>query len=122
MKDFLSKGKSVVILFVGMVLLALEASAQAPSNHVTNFTASALNSSDIQVTWNGSAGPTLPVGYVVLARKTGGTFATITDGTPVADDTDFTDANTNGALNTVHTGGGGQVLHTVTFTGLLPET
>ncbi len=91
--------------------------AQEPSNHPVGFTANPLSSTSIQLNWTGSLGPTLPTGYFIVARISGGTFVAIADGTPGVDDFDFTDPNTNGAVNVTHSVGA----NTYTFNGLNPQ-
>lgn len=88
--------------------------ATEPSNHVTNFMVSSVTSNSVQLTWTDAAGATPPTNYLIVARNSSGTFASIADGAPVADDTDFT--NNNGAKNIA------QGVGTVTFSSLAPET
>jgi Secretion system C-terminal sorting domain/Fibronectin type III domain len=89
-----------------------------PLNYPTVFSASAISPTSIQVTWTGSTGSPLPSNYVLLARKSGGTYASVADGTSVADDNDFSDVNTNGAINLIHSVGA----NSYTWTGLDPGT
>lgn len=66
-----------------------------PSNHPTNFAASAAGLS-IELTWTDAVGSQLPAGYLILA-STSGTFTLPVDGTAISDDGDLSDGA--GALN-----------------------
>lgn len=85
-----------------------------PSNHVTNFLVNSVTSNSIQLTWTDASGATPPTNYLIVAKNSSGTFASIVDGTPVADDSDF--SNNNGAQNITQGTG------SVTFSSLSPET
>ncbi|HDO26916.1 MAG TPA: DUF5017 domain-containing protein, partial [Bacteroidetes bacterium] len=84
-----------------------------PSNYPTSFTATTNSATAITTSWTDAAGPNLPSGYLILANLTG-TFTAPTDGTPVADDTDWGDGN--GAMNVAYGVG------TYQWTGLDPNT
>lgn len=106
---------------LGFLLSISFAFAQEPSENPIDFSATATSSSSIHLSWEGSSGGTEPTMYLIIARKsTGGTFPTIEDGTEIADDNDFTDADEDGAVNVPHVGQGLQ--HQYDWTGLEPET
>ena len=87
-----------------------------PSNHVTGFTATP-DYFNVKLDWTGSTGTDLPIGYLIQAIKVGaGSYAVVADGTPVADDSDWSDGNA--AVNVVHVAGA----NTYTFTGLDQNT
>ena len=73
-----------------------------PDNHVTGLSASATFHS-ISLFWTGSTGTNLPSGYLILGKTTEGSYASVVDGTPVANDNDFSDGNI--AINVVHADG-----------------
>jgi len=87
-----------------------------PSEYPTAFTFGTTATTSIQLTWTGSVGTQLPSKYLILAKKAGGTFATVTDGIPVANDAVWTD--NNAAINVAHVVGA----NTYTFTGLTEAT
>jgi hypothetical protein len=90
--------------------------APEPSSHVTGFTATP-GYFDVKLDWTGSTGTQLPHRYLIQAIKVGaGSYAAVADGTPVADDTDWSDGNA--AVNVAHVVGA----NTYTFTGLNPIT
>ena len=68
-----------------------------PTNHVTDFAVSGMvKSNEATLIWTDApAGIQAPENYVIVVNTTG-TF-TVTDGTPIADDTDFSDDA--GAIN-----------------------
>ena len=87
-----------------------------PSNHVTGFAATP-NYTTVKLDWTGSTGMQLPTGYLIQAIRVGvGSYAAVADGTPVADDSDWSDGNA--AVNVAHVTGA----NTYTFTGLSPNT
>ena len=87
-----------------------------PSSHVTGFTATP-DYFNVKLDWTGSTGTDLPIGYLIQAIKVGaGSYAAVADGTPVADDSDWSDGNA--AVNVVHVVGA----NTYTFTGLDQNT
>ena len=87
-----------------------------PSSHVTGFTATP-DYFNVKLDWTGSTGTDLPIGYLIQAIKVGaGSYAVVADGTPVADDSDWSDGNA--AVNVVHVAGA----NTYTFTGLDQNT
>ena len=88
--------------------LALEAE---PSNHVTNIAASQNGSDAIIVSWTGSTGIQIPDKYLIMVKNTGGSYASVADGTPVSDDSNWSDSNM--AKNVWHTLG----TNTCTFSG-----
>ncbi len=61
-----------------------------PSNYPTDFAASA-NGLSIDLTWTDATGAQLPSGYLILGAKEGFTTSAPQDGTPVADDMDWSD-------------------------------
>lgn len=87
-----------------------------PSEYPTAFTFGTTATTSIQLTWTGSVGTQLPSKYLILAKKAGGTFATVTDGIPVANDAVWTD--NNAAINVAHVVGA----NSYTFTGLTEAT
>jgi len=88
-----------------------------PTNHVTDFITTAITSSAITLTWTGSVGAQLPAKYLVMGRKTGvGSYASVADATPVADDLDWTGATANAAKNVAFG------TNTYTFNGLTVNT
>ena len=74
-----------------------------PSEHVTGFDSGTLKISSIELIWTGSVGSTLPDNYLVLAKKGSGSYASVNDGVPIADDSDWSDDN--GAINVEHVAG-----------------
>ncbi len=64
-----------------------------PSNHVTNFTATANGSSQIDLSWTENDGAVVPDGYLIVAST--GTVTDPTDGTDPDDDTGLTDGDGN---------------------------
>ncbi|MBT1705260.1 fibronectin type III domain-containing protein [Chryseosolibacter indicus] len=104
---------------LSLVLITSLGFAQEPTNHPTGFTATATSSSSIRLSWTGATGATIPANYLIVARKSsGGVFQTVTDGTAVADDNDFSDSNKNGAINVTHDSG----LNEYDWTGLDNQT
>jgi len=87
-----------------------------PTNHVTGFAAGTLGYTSIQLNWTGATGAQLPGNYLIQAIKGAGSYATVADGTPVADDAVWTD--NNAAINVAHVVGA----NSYTFTGLSPLT
>ena len=61
-----------------------------PSNYPTDF-AAAANGLSINLTWTDAVGEQLPSGYLILGVKDGYSIAVPQDGTPVADDFDWSD-------------------------------
>ena len=61
-----------------------------PSNYPTDFAASA-NGLSINLTWTDAVGAQLPSGYLILGAKDGYSTTAPQDGTPVADDFDWSD-------------------------------
>jgi hypothetical protein len=102
-----------ILMTAASVTLATE-----PLNNPTAFAASIQAPTTIRLTWTGATGSPTPTDYLIVARKTGGTFATVTDGSLVSNDNDFSDGNTNGAINRTHAGGG----NTYDWTGLDPAS
>ena len=87
-----------------------------PSNHVTGF-APTPGYTTVKLDWTGSTGTQQPTGYLIQAIKVGaGSYAAVADGTPVADDSDWSDGNA--AVNVSHVVGD----NTYTFTGLSEVT
>lgn len=72
----------------------------AVSNQPTLFTATALSSTSIRIAWVSSIGAVLPDGFLIAARKGAGSFPSVVDGTPVANDSDWT--NNNAAQNVTY--------------------
>jgi hypothetical protein len=98
---------------------ATAATANEPANHPTGFTAGTITSTSIQLSWTGSVTAPLPTSYLIVAKKNvGGTYATVSDGAAVADDSDFTGGGLNGAINVSHVPG----TNTYTWTGLDANT
>ncbi|MDD2230691.1 MAG: choice-of-anchor J domain-containing protein, partial [Candidatus Cloacimonetes bacterium] len=87
-----------------------------PTNHVTDFASSTITSASIKLTWTGATGAQLPAKYLILAKKGAGSYATVADGTPVADDADW--SNNNAAVNVIHAVGA----NSYTFNGLTMDT
>ncbi len=80
-----------------------------PSNYPTNFYASA-NGLSIDLNWTDATGTQLPSGYLILGAKEGFSTTAPQDGTPVADDLDWSDGTA--AANV------GYGVQTYTFSGL----
>ncbi len=87
-----------------------------PSNFPTSFVASGHNYRSITLSWTGSTGEVIPIRYLILAKKAGGTYTTVADGIPVPDDNNWTD--NNGAVNVDHHAG----TNTYSFSGLSYST
>lgn len=86
-----------------------------PANHPTGLSITNTTATSIELTWTGSVSGQLPEYYLIVARETtGGTFASVTDGTPVADDFDFSGGSANGAVTVLHQSG----TNTYTWNGL----
>jgi len=89
-----------------------------PSNYPTNF-AAAANGLTIDLTWTDATGAQLPSGYLILGAKDGSSTSAPQDGTPVADDFDWSDgtaaANVSYGVQTF-TFSGLDVFTTYTFT------
>lgn len=75
---------------------------EEPTNHITNLDYS-LTDIWIELNWTGSVGVVLPDGYLILGKIGAGTFASVVDGTPVANDDDWSDNNF--ANNVIHQAG-----------------
>lgn len=105
------------LIIVCLLMVAASAYGQTP-NPPTSFAAATQGSSSILLTWDPPSTGATPDAYLIVARKSGGTYPAVNDGTPVADDFDFTDPNTNGAYNSAHVAGPNAYL----WTGLDPET
>jgi hypothetical protein len=87
--------------------------APEPTNHPTNFTATASNGSTIYTTWTDAIGTDLPSGYHIKMNKTG-IFTPPVDGVPEEVDDDLSDGE--GKIN-VFTG-----YQKSTWTNLQPNT
>ncbi len=74
-----------------------------PSEHVTNFAVDSVMVNAIYLSWAGATGAVLPDKYLLLGVKNGTSFPTVTDGTPVADDADWSDGLV--AFNLLHQDG-----------------
>ncbi|MBL6445905.1 Ig-like domain-containing protein [Fulvivirga sp. 29W222] len=86
-----------------------------PASYPTGFSITNITTTSIELTWTGATSNQLPEYYLIVAKKTsGGTFAGVSDGTPVADDFDFSGASANGAVTVLHQSG----TNTYTWTGL----
>ncbi|MBN2778930.1 MAG: lamin tail domain-containing protein [Bacteroidales bacterium] len=85
-----------------------------PDNHTTNFVASDISDSQIDVSWTDAVGSNLPDGYLILANLTG-TFTNPVDGTDPSVDTDLSDGSA--VIKVLHGSKGNY-----SFTGLDPET
>ncbi len=99
-------------LFIDDVTLPSLVVYPEPTNFPTNFISTGYDPATISLSWTGSVGTQLPIKYLILAKKGSGSFATVTDGIPVPDDSNWSD--NNAAVNVVHTVG----TNTYTFTGL----
>lgn len=77
------------------VLVTQTEATPEPSNYPADFTASAMNQS-ITLSWTDATGEVVPTGYVVMLSDQEN-ITLPQDGTPVADDTDFSDGK--GAKN-----------------------
>lgn len=62
-----------------------------PSNHVLSFSADAVSSSQIDVSWTENDGAVIPDGYLIKAST--GSITAPVDGTDPADDSDLTDGD-----------------------------
>lgn len=87
-----------------------------PSNHVTEFSVDSVKSNAIYLSWTGATGAQLPDKYLLLGVKAGNTFPPVVDGTPIADDADWSD--NVAAFNLLHQDG----KNTFTVTNLESET
>lgn len=63
-----------------------------PSNHATDFTATANGYDQVDLSWTDATGTTLPDGYLIKANETG-TFTVPADGTDPTEDTDLSDGS-----------------------------
>lgn len=70
------------------------------SNHVSGFTATANGSFQIDLSWSDNDGAVAADNFLILAKTGAGTFASIADGSAVADDSDWSDNNF--AINVAH--------------------
>ena len=84
-----------------------------PTNYPTFFTATASGLS-IDLVWNDATGDQLPSGYLILGAKDGYSTTAPVDGTPVADDMDWSDGTA--AVNV------GYGVEAYTFAGLESST
>jgi hypothetical protein len=91
--------------------------AAEPSNHPTGFGATANSDSEITLEWTHVDGSQAASNYLILAKKGAGTFATVADGSFVADDTDWND--NNAAINVTKNA---QATQSYQFTGLTAGT
>ncbi len=66
---------------------------EEPTNHVTDFTATANGANRIDLSWTKNDGAVVPDGYLIIAST--GTVTDPTDGTDPDDDTDLTDGDGN---------------------------
>ncbi|MCB5271523.1 MAG: choice-of-anchor J domain-containing protein [Candidatus Cloacimonetes bacterium] len=87
-----------------------------PTNYPVGFAISSPGFNAITLSWTGSIGAQLPYRYLIVAKTATGSFAIPTDGTPVMDDTDWSD--NNGAVNVAHVDG----TNTYIYTGLMQNT
>ncbi len=71
-----------------------------PSNHVTQFQVDSTTANQIFLSWIGATGSVLPNKYLILGVKDGATFPSVTDGTPIANDEDWSDGTA--AFNVLH--------------------
>jgi hypothetical protein len=63
-----------------------------PSNHVTDFNVTAINNSDINVSWTDAIGPQLPGKYMIVGiDNLTGTFPAVADFTSYPNDLDWSD-------------------------------
>ena len=85
-----------------------------PDEQISAFTATALGTGRINLSWTDAAGTNLPTGYVIYANETN-SFTAPTNGTPPTIDTDLSDGN---AVVTVSHAAGNRY----TFTGLTALT
>ncbi len=74
-----------------------------PSNHVTQFQVDSASATQIFLSWIGAVGDVLPTKYLVLGVKGDATFPTVTDGTPIPNDQDWSDGVA--AFNVLHQDG-----------------
>ena len=89
MSNFTLKG---IFVATFLLTLSLGAYAQAPSNHVTNFSATRTDATHIAFTWTASvAGAKAPDGYLILARVLTASAIVDPSGALPADDSDFSD-------------------------------
>lgn len=91
--------------------------AAEPSNHPSGFGATANSDSEITINWTHVDGSQAASDYLILAKKGGGTFASVADGSFVADDADW--SNNNAAINVSRNAGTTQSYQ---FTGLTAGT
>ncbi|MFH0734009.1 MAG: endonuclease [bacterium] len=75
--------------------------ATEPSNYPTALLTSNISESTIQLNWTDATGTTLPTGYLIKIN-TANSFTNPVDGTPIADETDFSDGI--GVVNVTHSG------------------
>ncbi len=66
---------------------------EEPTNHVSDFTATANGAHRIDISWTENDGAVIPDGYLIIAST--GTVTDPTDGTEPDDDTDLNDGNGN---------------------------
>ena len=65
-----------------------------PLDHVSSFVAAVASTSTINLTWTESVNSQLPENYLIVGRDAlSGTFASVVDGTPVADDSNWSNGN-----------------------------
>ncbi|WKZ70931.1 MAG: lamin tail domain-containing protein [Melioribacteraceae bacterium] len=101
-----------IFTYLGIHPGAVQLPDPEPSEHVTNLSSTA-GENNIELAWTDAGGAQLPAGYLILINTTG-TFTDPIDGTPVADDNDYSD--NAGAQNVA------QGVQMFNFTGLTPET
>lgn len=107
----------MVAFWISLVLYGTKALSQSePSNHVTGFTANAISSSAINLSWTDATGGPLPEFYLIVGRVVPtGSFTPVADGPEIAADPDWSDGNFAAIVS--HGSGG-----SLAVTGLDPET
>ena len=115
-ESFLGKPFLTILLLMVFSLSNSYSQVYEPTYHVTGFTIGTVTSTSIQLNWTGSVGFKLPSSYVILAKKGAGSYASVSDGSDVSDDSDW--SNNNAAINIAHSVGA----NTYTFSSLTPNT
>jgi len=85
-----------------------------PSNHASSFTATAISSSQIDLTWSDNDGAQAAIGFLIVGKTGAGSSYSPVDGTDITTDTDWSDGDFEIKVN--------HGLQSYTISGLDAET
>jgi Bacterial Ig-like domain/Secretion system C-terminal sorting domain len=87
-----SNGGTTLAAFSNLIVNNLVQAIPEPQDHVSAFSAVAASTSTIDLTWTESGNAQLPENYLIVGIDALlGSFPGVTDGSPVADDADWSD-------------------------------